>query len=218
MDIYQELEEKIIRTKGIPRPWSYNPSSFKQRITIALVALPAALISLYLGFYQWGFIDSVWDPFFGNQSQAVLDSNVSERLRVWVVIPDAILGFLAYLGDIIFALAGSQRRWQYRPWLVLIFGFDVIPLGIVSAVLVFLQAFVVGDWCTLCIVTAIISLVLVVLAVDEVWSTLVYLGRFWKKTKSPSKFWKVFWGFPSEEAIEVGKSMVAREEHVGKND
>lgn len=217
MDIYQKLEESVIRTKGVPRPWSRNPSSFPQRISIALIALPAVFISLYLGFYQWGFIDTVWDPFFGKQSQAVLDSNVSHRMREWFVVPDAILGFLAYLGDVIFAIAGSERRWQYRPWLVLIFGIDVIPLGIVSAVLVFLQAFVVGEWCTLCIVTAIISLILVVLAADEVWSTLIYLGRFWKKTKSVSKFWKIFWGFPSEEAIEVGNSMIVREENVGKD-
>lgn len=91
----------------------------------------------------------------------------------------------------------------------------MIPLGIVSALLVFLQASVVGNWCTLCIITAIISLILVVLAVDEVWSTLIYLGRFWKKTKSPLKFWKMFWGFPSEEAIEVGQSMMVKEKNVG---
>jgi uncharacterized membrane protein len=209
--MYQELEEKIIKTHGIPRPWSYNPSSFAQRILIALIALPAVVISLYLGFYQWGFIDSVWDPFFGKQSEAVLDSAVSHKMREWFIIPDAILGFLAYLGDIIFALAGSQRRWQYRPWLVLIFGLDIIPLGFVSSILVFLQAFVVGNWCTLCIVTAVISLVLVFLAIDEVWSTLLYLGRFWKRTRSFLKLWNVFWGFPSDEAVEVGKSMIQRE-------
>lgn len=56
MNIYQELEEQVIRTKGIPRPWSYNPSSFIQRITIALVALPAVFISLYLSFYQLGLM------------------------------------------------------------------------------------------------------------------------------------------------------------------
>lgn len=213
--MYRELEERIIKTRGIPRPWSYNPSSFFQRIMIALVALPATLIALYLGFYQWGFIDTVWDPFFGEQSQVVLDSDVSHRLRNWFVIPDAIFGFAAYLGDIVFALAGSQRRWQYRPWLVVVFGIDVIPLGIVGAVLVFMQAFVVGSWCTLCIVSAVISLILVVLAVDEVCSTLIYLYRFWKKTKSLSKFWQVFWGFPSPEAVEVGKSMIVREKNVG---
>ena len=141
----------------------------------------------------------------------VLDSDVSHRLRNWFIIPDAILGFVAYLGDIIFSLAGSQRRWQYRPWLVLLFGLDVIPLGIVSAILVVLHGVVVERWCTLCIVTACISLILVVMAIDEVWSTLIYLGRFWKKTKSPSKFLRVFWGFPSLEAIEVGNSMVEKD-------
>lgn len=209
--MYKEIEERVIKTKGIPRPWGYNPSSYSQRIAIALIALPAVIISLYLGLYQWGFIDTIWDPFFGKQSQEVLDSDVSHRLRSWFIIPDAILGFLAYLGDVIFALAGSQRRWQFRPWLVFIFGLDVIPLGGVGAILVLLQAFVVGSFCTLCIVTAIISLLLVILAADEVWSSLIYLYRFWQKTRSFSKLWKTFWGFPSPEAFEVGQSMIVRE-------
>lgn len=203
--------QTAISQKGNPKPWKYNPSSFKQRIIIALVALPAAVISLYLGFYQWGFIESVWDPFFGKQSAAVLDSNVSLKMSEWFVIPDAILGFIAYLGDMIFSLAGSERRWQYRPWLVLIFGFDVIPLGAVSALLVFLQAFVVGNWCTLCIATAIISLILVGLAIDEVWSTLIYLTKFWRRTRSLAQLWKTFWGFPSQEAVEVAQSMLRKD-------
>jgi len=191
-----------------PKPWDYNPSSWKQRVMIALVAMIAAAIAFYMGLFQWGLIDDVWDPVFGDQSKRVLQSNVSHALSGWFRVPDAILGCMAYLGDIIFALAGSTRRWQYRPWLVLLFGLDVIPLGIVSAVLVFLQATVVGNWCFLCIVTAIISLILVAMAYDEVYSTLVFLYRLWKKTRDKNIVWKAFWGSPSEEAYEVGLSMV----------
>lgn len=117
--------------------------------------------------------------------------------------PDAALGAIAYLGDLIFGLAGSTRRWQYRPWMVLLFGLDVIPLGIVSAILVVLQGTVVGYWCFLCLVTAVMSLILVALAYDEVWSTLLYLGRVWKKTRSARTLWDVFWGRASQAADEV---------------
>ncbi len=189
-------------------PWEHNPSSWNQRIGIAFLAFIAMIIAIYLGLYQWRLIDTVWDPFFHDQSIKVLDSDVSHRMREWMIIPDGILGALAYLGDVIFALAGSKRRWQDRPWLVILFGLDVIPLGIVGAILVFLQGAVIGSWCFLCIVSAIISLILVVFSYDEVWSTLIFLHRVWKKTKSRSHVFWVFWGYPSKESYEIGKNMM----------
>jgi hypothetical protein len=193
-----------------PHPWEYNPSKWSQRVIIAIVATPAALIAAYMALYQWRLIDTAWDPIFGEQTMKVLDSDVSHRMWGWFLIPDAALGALAYLGDMIFALAGSTRRWQYRPWLVMIFGLDVIPLGIVSAVLVVMQATVVGEWCFLCLITAAISLILVWLAYDEVWSCLIYLRRYWQRTRSWKKLWWTIWGWPSIEAHEVGRE-VARE-------
>ena len=120
------------------KPWTYNPSSWRQRIPICLLACVAFLIATHLSLYQWRLIDTVWDPIFGDQSKRVLDSEVAGVMHLWLGIPDAALGALAYLGDAIFGLAGSTRRWQYRPWLVILFGLDVIPLGLVSAILVFL--------------------------------------------------------------------------------
>lgn len=125
-------------------PWPYNPSAWKQRVPICLLAALAFIIAAYMALYQWRLISEVWDPVFGEQSQQVLDSAVSERMRRWFRVPDAAFGALAYLGDLIFGLAGSTRRWQYRPWMVVLFGVDVIPLGIVSAILVVLQGTVVG--------------------------------------------------------------------------
>lgn len=156
-----------------------------------------------MALYQWRLIGDVWDPFFGDQSKHVLDSQVSERMRRWFGVPDAAFGALAYLGDLVFGLAGSTRRWQYRPWMVVLFGLDVIPLGLVSAVLVVLQGTVVGAWCTLCLVTAVISLLLVVLAYDEVWSSLLYLRRVRQSTHSTRAMWRTFWGKPSEAAEEA---------------
>lgn len=186
-----------------PPPWDYNPSAWSQRIPICILALIATVIAGYMALYQWRVIDTAWDPFFGDQTMNVLDSKVAERMHKWFRIPDAAFGALAYLGDAIFGIAGSTRRWQYRPWMVILFGIDVIPLGIVSAVLVFLQGAVVGQWCTLCIVTAIISLILVVFAYDEVWSCVLYLHRVWKRTRSWKILWRTFWGIPSQEAAEA---------------
>lgn len=204
-----------IPLNAIPQPWKYNPSKWSQRLRIVLIASIATIIAIYMGLYQWRLIDHVWDPIFGDQSMRVLDSTVSHQITSWIGIPDSILGALAYLGDIIFALAGSTRRWHDRPWLVVVFGLDVIPLGIVSAILVFMQGLVVGSWCFLCLVTAIISLILVVLAYDEVWSCMVFLARVWKRSRKLSLFWKTFWGYPSQIAHEVGTEM-AKERDLGK--
>lgn len=175
-------------------PFHRNPSAWNQRVPIAILAAIGAVISSYLALYQWGLISAVWDPVFGQGSARVLDSGPSHRMRSWFGIPDAALGALAYLGDGVFGLAGSTRRWQYRPWMVILFGIDVIPLGIVSIVLVILQGTAVGYWCFLCLVTALISLVLIVLAYDEVWATIKYLGRVRRETRSARVLWRVFWG------------------------
>jgi len=195
-----------------PPPWAHNPSSWRQRVPIVVLAMLAAAISAYLAAYQWRLVATVWDPVFGEQSARVLDSEVSARMRRWVGIPDAGLGVLAYLGDAVFGLAGSTRRWQFRPWLVLLFGLDVIPLGIVSVVLVVLQGTVVGSWCFLCLVTAVISLALVILAFDEVWSSILFLRRVWRRTHSARAVWWTFTGRASAEAEAVA---LARREGPG---
>lgn len=185
-------------------PWRKNPSAWSQRIPIVVLSLVGFAIAIYLSLYQWRVIDSVWDPFFGEQSAQVLDSRVSHRIREWILIPDAALGALAYLGDAIYGIAGTTRRWQYRPWMVVVFGLDVIPLGAVGAILVFLQAAVVGAFCTLCIASAIISLIMLVLAVDEVWGGGHYLYRVWRASKGNARLvWNVFWSRPAKLAQDV---------------
>lgn len=193
---------------AIPRPWDYNPSAWSQRVPICILAMVAFFAAVYMGLYQWRLVNHAWDPTFGAQTESVLDSSVSERLRRWLLVPDAVFGAIAYLGDAIFGLAGSTRRWQYRPWLVVIFGIDVIPLGVVSAVLVVLQGTVVGSWCFLCLVTAVISLILVYMAFDEVWSCLLYLRAVWRETRDPRLLWRTFCGCRSSEADRIAAMFV----------
>jgi len=179
-------------------PWTYNPSAWSQRLPICILAMIGFAVSAVMALYQWRLIDGVWDPIFGDGTETVLDSDVSHEMRAFIGVPDAALGALAYLGDAIYGLAGTTRRWQYRPWMVVLFGIDVIPLGIVSAVLVVLQGTVVGAWCFLCLVSAVISLVLVVMAYDEVYSSCAYLWRVWRRSRSPRVLWNCFWGRGSD--------------------
>ncbi|PIS01360.1 MAG: vitamin K epoxide reductase [Chlamydiae bacterium CG10_big_fil_rev_8_21_14_0_10_35_9] len=201
-----------------PEPWSYNPSKWSQRFRVAIVGVFAFLIAVYLGLYQWGIISSVWDPIFGDQSMQVLNSSTSHWMSRIFRIPDGVMGAWAYLGDVVFALAGSVRRWQFRPWLVIIFGLDVIPLGIVSIILVIAQGFIVKAWCFLCLVTALISLILIILAYDEVVSCIIFLYRVWKRSKDVKLLWKTCWGYPSKISHEVGLELTKKgRKHVGKN-
>jgi len=189
-------------------PWSYNPSAWRERIPICILAGVATLIAAYMALYQWRLLNSVWDPVFGEGSARVLDSNVAQTMDRWMGVPDAAFGAIAYLGDAILGMAGSPRRWQYRPWLVILFGVDVIPLGIVSSILVVLQGTIVGSWCFLCLVTAIISLILAYWAYDEVYVSLKYLMRVWKKTHHWREVWNALCGIPTEVNREAGQELV----------
>ena len=201
---------KKISPNPLPLLWKNSPSRWSQRLCILALAIVPTLIATYMGLYQWRLLDSVWDPIFGSSSMKVLDSDVSHQITNWVHLPDSILGALAYLGDILFALAGSTQRWHDRPWLVILFGLDVIPLGTVSAILVFMQGFIVGHFCFLCLVTAVFSLILVTLAYDEVWFSLLFLTRVWKRSRKFSILWNTIWGRPSLIAHEVGIEMVQK--------
>lgn len=188
-------------------PWDYNPSSWSQRLPICALAAVAGLIATYMALYQWRVIDSVWDPVFGEQTAKVLDSDVSEKMRHWMLVPDAALGAVGYFSEALLGLAGSTRRWQFRPWLVILFGIDVIPLGIVSVILVVLQGTVVGFWCFPCLVTAAISVLLVYWAYDEVWSSLRFLKQVWDRTHDRTVLWRTFWGGAPPEAVALAREL-----------
>jgi len=195
----------------------YNPSAWPPRFRMILIALVATLISIYLSLYEWKLIDSVWDPFFGDGSEIVLRSDLSHLFTSWIRIPDAFLGTFAYLADIVFALAGSSRRWQDRPWLVIVFGISVIPVGCVSILLVILQGFVIHSLCFFCLVSALCSLILIFLAYGEVIASCHYLLEIWKRSNVKTVWW-AFSGYPSPEAYPAAEVILKRRgRYVGKN-
>lgn len=186
---------------------NYRPSQWSRRVRVCIFAGIAMFIAIYMGLYEWRLISTVWDPVFDQGTMNVLDSNLSHQLLSWLRMPDAILGAFAYLADIVFGLAGSERRWQDRPWLVFLFGLNVIPLGMVSAILVAMQGLVVHSYCFLCLITAAISLLLIFLAYEEIAASATFLYRVFKKSKS----WKVvlytFFGRASKLAFEISETI-----------
>ena len=181
-------------TDSIPPGWTYNPASWPQRMPIIVTAVIGFGIALYLGLYQLRVLSDVWEPFFGDGSRVVLDSWVSKGASAWVGMPDAMLGALGYLADAVAGAIGGTRRWKTMPWIVVLFGIFIGPLGLVSITLVILQPFV-GGWCTLCLVTAIISVVMIGPALDEVLASLQHLRRCHDEGRS---FWRTFWGLEAE--------------------
>lgn len=47
----------------MPPAWSYNPSTWRERLPIVVAAVVAAGIAFYLAAYQLRIVDSAWDPF-----------------------------------------------------------------------------------------------------------------------------------------------------------
>lgn len=177
-----------IRQPGgnVPKGWSYNPSSWMQRIPVVILAWLGFFTARYLTGYQLEYSSDIWDPFFGDGTKQILTSKVSESFP----ISDAGLGAFAYILDVATGLAGRTARWRTMPWIVLIFGFLIIPLGIVSITLVILQPVVVGAWCTACLFSALITVSMIPFTFDEVLASVQFM---WKKKKEGISLWHTFW-------------------------
>jgi len=176
-----------------PLGWTYSPSSFTQRIPIVALAFVGLFVSRYLAAYQMGHIDGLWDPFFGpgtapvrNGSEAVVTSWLSKGFP----IADAGLGAFTYALDILAGAIGDRRRWRTMPWMVLLFGLLIVPLGAVSVTFIIVQPPLFGTLCTLCLIQAAVTVVLIPYSIDEVIATIQYLCQA-KGAGEP--FWRTFW-------------------------
>ncbi len=195
--------QDAVDMEAAPPGFDYNPSAWFRRVRFSLLAATAMLIAAWMSLYQFELIGGVWDPVFGEGSEKVLTSETARQMDRWLRVPDAALGAWGYMSEAVLALVGGTRRWQHRPWMVILFGIDVILLGGAGVLLVIMQGFVVGAWCTPCLITAAISLILVYMAYDEVWACMKYLWRVWKRTRSGAKVWRVFCGYPLDVAEEA---------------
>jgi nucleoside-diphosphate-sugar epimerase/uncharacterized membrane protein len=168
-----------------PRGWRYNPSAWVQRVPLAALALLGLLISRYLTAYQLGHIDEVWDPFFADGTRRVITSDVS---KAWPV-PDAGVGTLSYVLEILATLIGDRRRWRTMPWMTLLFGLLIVPLGGVSIFFIIIQPVVIGAWCSLCLLQAAAMVAMIPYSLDEVLATVQFLLR---SRRAGKPFWRSF--------------------------
>ena len=81
----------------------------------SMLAVVGLLISRYMAAYQLGHIPGVWDPVFPgiaadprNGTEEIITSSVS---KAWP-IPDAGIGALTYMLEILTGVIGSSRRWR----------------------------------------------------------------------------------------------------------
>jgi uncharacterized membrane protein len=106
-------------------------------------------------------------------------------------VPDAGLGAFGYLLDAVAGAIGGRRSWRTMPWMVVIFGLAVGPLGVVSVLLVILQPVLFDTWCTLCLASGVISVLMIGPAMDEFLASLQYMRRVKQRGGSA---WRAFWG------------------------
>ncbi|MFL6141139.1 MAG: vitamin K epoxide reductase family protein [Labedaea sp.] len=141
-----------------------SPSAWTRRVPVAALAVAGCLVSVYLALYQYQELDRVWDPVFGAGSERVLTSPLSRALP----ISDAALGAVAYLAEAVLEVAGGRRRWRERSWVVLLLGITAAALAVVGVGLVISQPVLAHGFCTLCLTSAAISMVVAALVRTEV--------------------------------------------------
>src|SRR3546814_5970459 len=84
----------------------------------------------------------------------------------------------------------DRRRGRTMPWMVLLFGLLILPLGVVSVSFSIVQPPLICALCTLCILQAAVTVILVPYSIDELLATCQYRLR---ATQAGEPFWRTFW-------------------------
>jgi len=152
---------------SVPPGWDENPTRYGRRVLLAVLAFGGLLVAGYLSLFQLGVFDSAWDPFF--DPRPVLE--LTEPL------PDAVAGVLAYGAELVLLAIGGPERWRTAPWTCLALGLVLSAGAVVSIALIVIQPAVAGAWCTLCLVSAALSLLLFALGIGEARAAYQQLRR-----------------------------------------
>ena len=183
----------MMDTSDRPIGWTYSPSTYLQRLPIIALGFLGLVIARWLTAYQLGHVDGVWEPFFAapvagtgeNGTEHIITSDLS---KAWP-IPDAGLGAVSYVFEVLMGAMGGRSRWRTMPWMVAGFGIVVVPLGVVSIIFIIVQPIMIGTWCTLCLLTALLMLIMIPYSLDE----LVAMGQFLLRSHRRGKgFWRTF--------------------------
>lgn len=126
-----------------------NQPSHSHDSLLAALAIAGFFIASYLALYQLHVFDTVWEPLFGEGSRIILHSSVTRMLPV----PDAALGAAGYLAE---AICVSVRK-RTPAWVEYVYFALVVVFFLGSLTLVAMQWRYFQAWCTLCLVSALIS-------------------------------------------------------------
>ncbi|HWG47084.1 MAG TPA: vitamin K epoxide reductase family protein [Gemmataceae bacterium] len=157
---------------SFPLGWTHNPSTWPRRFPALCLSLLGCAIATYLTLYQVDVVSTVWEPFFGNGSHMILKESALAR---HLPVPDASLGALAYLLDVILDCLGGETRWRTAPWIVLALGLVSGALGVTGILLAASQPLIFGHYCTLCLASAVCSILTALAVADEVRAAVRHL-------------------------------------------
>jgi hypothetical protein len=117
----------MTRCGTVPPGWEEHLTAWAKRIRLVVLASVGLCVACYLALYQLVVLTKVWDPCFPDGSPKVL--------HLLEPLPDAVLGILAYLAEIVLSLIGGEDRWCTAPCTVLALGSVIFCGAAVSVVL-----------------------------------------------------------------------------------
>jgi hypothetical protein len=170
----------------VPHDWSYNPSSWLQRLPLVSLSFFSFLIARFLLAFQLGYIPSIWEPFFDEATAKMLSSYVA----VLLPFPESGLASFVFAMQLLLGSKGSSRRWHTMPWAVLLFGIFVVFFGLVATFGILVQPLFFGTWSSLMLLLALLMMGTVILSVDEVVATLQFIVR---ARRDGTPYWQAFW-------------------------
>ncbi len=182
--------EGMMDETDVPPGWSYCPSTYVQRMPIIVLGALGFVLARILTAYQLGHVDAVWEPVFAgdamrNGTEFIITSDVS---KAWPVA-DGGIGAMSYMAEILMGVMGGRARWRTMPWMVLLFGIVVVPLGVISIYFIIIQPIEIGTYCTICLAAALAMLIMIPFALDE----LIAMGQFLAlNTRRGRPFWRAF--------------------------
>lgn len=179
-----------------PDGWEYNPSAWRERLPIILLAFIGIALAAYLLLFQWRMIETIWEPYFGRSGRRGLR-------RLWldspIRIPGGLIALLGFFSVAVTMTIGRADRWRSMPWMVLLSGGLTALWGLICMVVMALQPLVQESANTTCLLTTGLAALLVGPAMDEVLATLQYLRVVYDDGDS---VWQALWGISVDEEFD----------------